>query len=186
VFCLPAVDTSNLQSGWRCRHSGSSWAKRNQTKVTAHLAKIAGEWITLCDFNLSMPSEAEQAASAFCGSLLIAGQNSRAFKSKVIHINLSDWHDAVVRAADVRKGTSAVRPRSNLFDDDDEMPGLDPRSCSVPKPGYIPRLSPTESITSFTTASISERRGTLQPFLKAGLYFKGQALVHWLWEQNPG
>jgi len=32
---------------------------------------------------------------------------------------LSDQHDAVLRAADVRKVTPAVRPRSNLFDDDE-------------------------------------------------------------------
>jgi len=110
VFILPAVDTTNLQSGWRCRHCGSSWAKRNQTKVMAHLAKIAVQSITLCDFNLSMPSEDELAAHAFCGSLLIAGPNSRAFKCKVIDNHLSDRHVAVVCVADKRKGTSAVRP----------------------------------------------------------------------------
>jgi len=28
VFMLPAVDTTNLFKGWRCRHCGGSWAKR--------------------------------------------------------------------------------------------------------------------------------------------------------------
>ena len=108
VFALPAVDTTNLLKGWRCRHCGGSWAKRNQTKVTAHLSNIAGESITLCDFNLTMPSDAERAAYAYRGSLLIAGRNSRAFKAEVIDNHLSDRHDAVVRAADARKGTFAV------------------------------------------------------------------------------
>jgi len=129
--------------------------------VTAHLAKIAGESIALCDFNLSMSSEDELPACAFRGSLLRAGCNSWVFKAEVIDNHLSDWHDALVHAADVRKGTSAVRPRSDLFDEDDEMPVLDPRSCSVPKPGYVPRSSPTESITSFTTASPSGKKRNL-------------------------
>jgi len=91
--------------------------------------------------------------------LLIAGRNSRAFKAEVIDNHLSDRHDAVLRAADSRKGASALRPRSDLFDDeDDEMPALDNRSRSVPKPGYPPRSSPTESITSFTTASTSGKK----------------------------
>jgi len=87
------------------------WTKvlRNQTKVTAHLSNMAGESIALCSFNLSMPSEAERAACAFRGSLLIAGLNSRTFKAEVIDNHLSDHHDAVIRAADVRKGTSSVR-----------------------------------------------------------------------------
>jgi len=110
VFILPAVDTTNLQSGWRCRHCGSSWAKCNQTKVTAHLAKIAGKSISLCDFNLSMPPEDELAVCTFCGSLLMVGQNSRAFKAKAIYNHLSDRHDALVRAANVQKGTSVVHP----------------------------------------------------------------------------
>jgi len=108
VFLLPAVDTTNLSKGWRCRHCGGSWAKRNQTKVTAHLSNIAGESIATCDFNLTLPSEAERAAYAFHGSLLIAGRKSRAFKAEVIDNHLSDPHDAVVCAADARKGTSAV------------------------------------------------------------------------------
>jgi len=106
-----------------------------------------------------MPSEAEQAAYAYRGSLLIAGRNSRTFKAEVIENHLSDRHDAVVRAADVRKGTSAVRPQSDLFDDeDDEMPPLNKRAFSVDKPGYPPRSSPTESITSFATASTSGKK----------------------------
>ena len=47
VFALPAVDTTNLSKGWRCRHCGGSWAKRNQTKAAAHLANIAGELIAM-------------------------------------------------------------------------------------------------------------------------------------------
>jgi len=161
VFLLPAVDTTNLSKGWRCRHCGGSWAKRNQTKVRAHLSNIAGESIATCDFNLTMPSEAERAAYAFRGSLLIAGWNSRAFKAEVIDNHLSDRHDAVVRAADVQKGTSAVQPRSDLFDDedeDDEMPHLNKRAFSVNKPGYPPRSSPMESITSFASASTSGKK----------------------------
>jgi len=48
----------------------------------------------------------------------------------------------------------------DLFDDedDDEMPRLNPRSRSVDKPGYPPRSSRTESITSFTTASTSGKK----------------------------
>jgi len=115
VFVLPAVDTmhlsTNLSKGWRCRHCGGAWAKRNQTKVTAHLSNIAGVSISLCGFNLTMPSDAERAAYAYRGSLLIAGPNSRAFKAEVIDNHLSDWYDAVVRADDVRKGTFAVRAR---------------------------------------------------------------------------
>jgi len=134
--------------------------KRNQTKVTAHLSNVAGESIALCGFNLTMPSEAEPAAYAYQGSLLIAGPNSRAFKAEVIDNHLSDRHNTVVPAADVPKGTSAVRPRSDLFDeeDDDEMPRLNKRAFSVDKPGYPPRSSPTESITSFTTASTSGKK----------------------------
>jgi len=158
VFLLPAVDTRNLSKGWRCRHCGGSCAKRNQTKVTAHLSNIAGGSIATCDFNLTMLSKAEGAACAFCGSLLIAGRNSRALKAKVIDNHLSDRHDAVVCAADVRKGTSAVQPQSNLFDDDEEVPGLHKRAFSVDKPGYPLRSSPTESITSFATASTSRKK----------------------------
>jgi len=108
VFLLPAVETTNLSKGWRCRHCGGSWAKHNQTKVTALLSNTAGKSIATCDFNWTTASEGEQAAYAFRGSLLIAGRNSRAFKAKVIDNHLSDRHDAVVRAVDVRKGTSAV------------------------------------------------------------------------------
>jgi len=56
VFLLPAVDTTNLSKGWRCCHCGGSWAKHNQTKVTAHLSNIAGESIATCDFNLTLGS----------------------------------------------------------------------------------------------------------------------------------
>jgi len=97
VFLLPAVDTTNLSNGWRCRHCGCSWAKRNQTKVTAHLSNIAGKSIALCGFNLTMPSEAERAAYAYQGSLLIAGRNSCAFKAEVLDNHLNDRHDAVAR-----------------------------------------------------------------------------------------
>jgi len=92
VFLLPAVDTTNLSKGWRCHHCGGSWVKRNQTKVMAHLSNIAGESIATCGCNLRMPSEAERAAYAYRGSLLIAGRNSRTFKAKVIENHLNDGH----------------------------------------------------------------------------------------------
>jgi len=173
VFVLLAVDTTNLSKGWRCCHCRGAWAKRNQTKVTAHLAKIGGESITLCDFNLTMPSGAERAAhDAFRGSLLIAGRNSRTFRAKVIDNHLSDWHDALVCADDMRKGTSDVRPQANLFNEDDEMPGLDPRSCSVPKPSYARRSSPMESVTSFTTSSTSGKKRNIAALSEGWLAFQ--------------
>jgi len=64
--------------------------KAQPTKVMAHLSNTAGESIAPCDFNLTMPSEAERAAHAFQGSLLIAGWNSHAFKAEVIDNHLSD------------------------------------------------------------------------------------------------
>jgi len=158
VFVLPVVDTTNLQKGWCCRHCQSAWAKRNQTKATAHLAKTAGKSIVVCDFNLSMPSEAESAAFAFRGSLLIAGQNSRVFKAEVIDNHLSDRHDALVHATDEQKGTSAIQPRSDLFAKEEAVSGLNRRCGSVPKLGHVPRSSPTESITSFATASTSGKK----------------------------
>jgi len=187
VFLLPAVDTTKLSKGWRCRHCGGSWAKRNQTKVTAHLSNIAGKSIASCDFNLTMSSEAERAAYAFRGSLLIAGRNSRAFKAKVIDNHLSDRHDAVVCAADVQKGTSAVQPQSDLFDDeDDEMPRLNKSAFSVDKPGYPPRSSPTESITSFATASTSGKKRNIAAVSEDWASFARRALFRLPLEQNHG
>jgi len=143
VYDLPVVDTTGLSKGWRCRHCGGHWAKRNSTKVVAHLARIRHELINVCDFNKTMPSKEEQAAYRHRGNLWRAGRSSRAFKQEVIDNHLTDRHDAIVRLDDVRKGDSGVR----LFDDDD-----------VPKQGHVPRSSPTESITSYTTASTSGKK----------------------------
>jgi len=124
LFKLPAVDTSGLSLGWRCRHCGGSWKKRNSTKVVAHLAGIRHESINVCDFSKTMPSKEEQAAYQCRGNLWRAGKSSRAFRQEVIDNHLTDRHDAIVCLDDVRKGDSGVR----LFDDDD-----------VPKQGYVPR-----------------------------------------------
>jgi len=78
---------------------------------------------------------------------MMAVSNSHAFEAEVIDNHLSDHHNALVRAANERKGTSAVHPRSDLFDEDEVMPG-----------GCVPRVSPTESITSFAMASAKRRK----------------------------
>jgi len=44
------------------------------------------------------------------------------------------------------------------MEQEDGMPDLDARSCSVPKPGCVPRASPTESVVSFATASTSGKK----------------------------
>jgi len=143
VFKLPAVDTTGLSLGWRCHHCGGSWKKRNQTKVVTHLAGMRDESINLCDFNKTIPSKEDQIAHRHCGALLRAGRSTRAFKQEVIDNHLNDGHDAIVRLDDVRKGASGAQ----LFAEDD-----------VPKQGHVPRSSPTESITSYTTASTSGKK----------------------------